>query len=70
MPVIISNDPDVIVRQRLEEAEDYFCSKMGEVLALIIDGKITPAEGRERIAELDVLWEREMKEIEKIGASE
>ena len=69
MPVIISNDPDVIALQRLEAAEDHYLSQITEVVVLMVNGTITPAEGRERTAKLRAWWKREMEEIKKIGDS-
>jgi len=67
--IIISNDPDLLALQRIEEAEEHFLSQICDILAEMVSGTITPAQGQIRIEELDVWWKREMEEIEKIGAS-
>ena len=69
MPVIISNDPDVIALQRLEGARSHYSNSLLEIVGMLIEKEIGPDEARRRIAELKAWWKREMEEIKNIGAS-
>lgn len=64
--IILTNDPDVIAYQRFEEAEEYFTSQMIQVVILMLNEEITPAEGRVRVEKLKAQWKREIEEIKKL----
>lgn len=67
--IIISNDPQVTVRQRLEEARSHYSYTQLEIIGMLLEEKISPDEARRRTAKLRTWWKREMEAIEKIGAS-
>ena len=69
MSTIISNDPNLVTRQRLEEARSYYSNSLLEIVGMLLEEKISPNEARRRFAKLRSWWAREMEAIENIGTS-
>ena len=67
--IIVSNDPEAILRQEEERVGAELNDQILPILVAMIDGNITREEGESRLEELRDWVDREMEAIQENGAS-